>query len=133
MPCFIIIYLLFHPTLSTDSLTFPATFCRLQSALRGSTGTAAASHVRSVCTALGRAIMSQATVSACLASLALCVTKASSLVCLFDLLPAVSLTVKFIHCEILVFAIGKWQVKFISENVLAFYLDRMYKSLYLNI
>ncbi|KAI3371279.1 hypothetical protein L3Q82_023896, partial [Scortum barcoo] len=70
------------------------------SAPQASMGTAAASRVRSVCTAPGRAIMSRATVSACLASLALCVTKASSLLCPFDLFPLLhllsnSFTVKF--------------------------------------
>lgn len=122
------IYLLFRPTLSADPLTFPPHFRRLQSAPRGSTGIAAASRVRSVCTALGRVIMSQATVSACLASPALSATKASSRLCPFDLFPVGSLTVRFIHCEFLVFAIGKCQVKFISENVLAFGLDRKCKS-----
>lgn len=56
----------------------------LQSVLRGSTGTAAASLVPSVCTALGRVTISQASVSACPASLALCVTKASVLLRPFD-------------------------------------------------
>ena len=84
-----------------------ATLCRLQSALRGSTGTAAASRVRNVCTAPGRAIMSRATVSACLASPAPCATKASSLLCPFALFSTVSLTVKFIHCEVLAIATGK--------------------------
>lgn len=91
---------LVHPTLVTDSLSSPATLCCLQSALRGSTGTAAASRVHSVCTAPGHAIMSRATVSACLALLARCATKASSLLCPFDLYPALSRTVKFIHCEV---------------------------------
>lgn len=103
MLCFITIYLLFHPTLVTDSLSSPATLCCLQSALRGSTGTAAASRVHSVCTAPGHAIMSRATVSACLALPARCATKASSLLCPFDLYPALSRTVKFIHCEVWVF------------------------------
>lgn len=40
-------------------------------------GTAAASLVHSVCTALGRVTTSQASVSACPASLARCVTKVS--------------------------------------------------------
>ncbi|TKS73504.1 Multiple epidermal growth factor-like domains protein 10 [Collichthys lucidus] len=62
--------------LLTDSLSSPATLCLLQSALRGSTGTAAASRVRNACTAPDHAIMSRAIVSACLASLALCATKA---------------------------------------------------------
>lgn len=68
--------------LSTDFLYCLAT---LQSVLRGSTGTAAASLVHSVCTALGRVTISQASVSVCPASLALCVTKASIHLCPFDL------------------------------------------------
>lgn len=73
----------YTPVLSFSSL---ALLCWLQAALRDSTGTAAASRVHSVPTALGHATMSQVNVSACLASLAPCVTKASSLLCHFDLL-----------------------------------------------
>lgn len=87
----------YTPVLSFSSL---ALLCWLQAALRDSTGTAAASRVHSVSTALGHATMSQVNVSACLASLAPCVTKASSLLCHFDLLSCFfllseSFTVKF--------------------------------------
>lgn len=68
--------------LSTDFLYCLAT---LQSVLRDSMGTAAASLVHSVCTALGRVTIPQASVSVCPASLALCVTKASIHLCPFDL------------------------------------------------
>lgn len=64
-------------TLVTDSLSSPATLHWLQSALLGSTATAAASRVHSACTAPARAITSPATVSASLASRVLCATKAS--------------------------------------------------------
>lgn len=132
MPCFIIIYLLFDSTLLTDSLSSPATLCLLQSALRGSTGTAAASRVRNACTAPDHAIMSRATVSACLASLALCATKASSLLRPFDLFLTALLSVIFIHCEVLFIATGKRYVRFIVENVLAFCPDMKYKNLHLD-
>lgn len=54
-------------------------------------GTAAASLVHSVCTALGRVTTSQASVSACPASLARCVTKVSIPLCLSDLCHTFSL------------------------------------------
>lgn len=65
---------MFYLTLSTAFFSSVAT---LQSVLRGSTGTAAASLVHSVCTALGHVTISQASVSAWPAFLARCVTKAS--------------------------------------------------------
>lgn len=78
----------FYLTLST---AFLYSFASLQSVLRASTGTAAASLVHSVCTALGRVTISQASVSACPASLARCVTKASIPLCPSDLCQAFSL------------------------------------------